>query len=91
MNDDTEFRINSLFDLGIDRRTNAEQEELEELMALSPPWLDPDPEVFPTPFGLRDANGVDVTLIESQLRLTPVERLRRLGSAAREQMRLGMS
>jgi hypothetical protein len=28
-----------------------------------------------TPYGLQDANGVDVTLIEEALKLSPIERL----------------
>jgi hypothetical protein len=30
-----------------------------------------------TPYGLQDGNGVDVTLIQQALRLTPDERVRR--------------
>ena len=74
--DAIERRIGELFDLGLDGRTEAEQEELEELLHLAPCRLDPDPIVFDTPYGRQDANGVDVTLIEEQLKLSVEDRLR---------------
>jgi hypothetical protein len=77
-----EARINELLDLGLDRRTPAEQRELEELLALAPPTLDPWPTIVETPYGRQDTNGVDVTLIEEQLKLTPYERCRRMSARA---------
>jgi hypothetical protein len=40
--------------------------------------------VLHTPYGLQDANGVDLTLIEQALSLSPLERLRRMDRAARD-------
>ena len=90
MSDWTDQRIDELFDIGLDRRTTDQQRELEELLSLRRPRLDPYPQVRMTPYGLQDTNGVDVTLVDEQLKLSPLDRLRRLESAAREQMRLGM-
>jgi hypothetical protein len=77
-------RIDALLDLGIDRRTDEQQRELEELLALAPSTLDPYPTLVQTPYGLQDTNGVDVTLIEEQLKLSPYERCRRLEAMMRE-------
>ena len=82
-----EDRINELFDKGIGARTDSEQEELEELLALSPSRLDPWPTVRMTPYGLQDSNGVDVTLIDAQLGIPPFLRVRRLDAMAREHLR----
>jgi hypothetical protein len=39
--------------------------------------------IHQTPYGLQDGNGVDVTLIYSALRKTPLERLREAYRATR--------
>ena len=80
-------RIDALFDIGLDRRTGAEQRELEELLALAPSRLDPWPTLRETPYGLQDSNGVDVTLIDEQFKLPPFQRVRRLDAMAREHLR----
>jgi hypothetical protein len=82
-----EARINELLDLGIDRRTDEQQRELEELLALAPSTLDPYPTLVQTPYGLQDTNGVDVTLIEEQLKLSPFRRVLRLDAMARGHLR----
>ncbi len=37
-----------------------------------------------TPYGLQDGNGVDVSLIRENLKLTPLERLRKGDRATRD-------
>jgi hypothetical protein len=41
-----------------------------------------------TPYGEQDENGVDWSILRANLRLTPLERLRRADAAARSLLRL---
>ncbi len=40
------------------------------------------------PYGEQDANGIDLSLLRENLKLTPTQRLRRLESAANSMQRM---
>ena len=48
----------------------------------------PEPRPGFTPFPEQDENGVDLSLIRENLRLTPLERLRKAERAWRDMLRL---
>jgi hypothetical protein len=46
--------------------------------------INPDPAIRMTPYGEQDENGVDVSLIRANLRLTPLQRIRQADRMRRQ-------
>ncbi|MCH8052712.1 MAG: hypothetical protein IH895_01500 [Planctomycetes bacterium] len=49
---------------------------------------DPTPQPDPLDYGEQDENGIDLSLIRENLRLTPLERIRKADAARRQALRL---
>ena len=69
-----------------DRRLLTPDELAEAPCDLSDICFDPRPRM--TPYGEQDDNGVDVSLLRDNLRLSPLERLRRGDRATSDALRL---
>ncbi len=48
----------------------------------------PTPRFGPNDYGEQDENGVDLSLIRENLKLTPLERIRKADAARRQTLRL---
>jgi hypothetical protein len=72
--------------LGADGKPLTPEELAESTCDLIDICCDPKPHM--TPYGEQDDNGVDVSLIRANLRLSPLERLRRGDRATTDALRL---